>query len=83
MMENLSVLRKIKGVKPYTKQINKYEEKIFMEIVTSKHQLEMEGFVDLKAELMSALEELKKKQNEGKFFGRKVVKIPRREKIKR
>ena len=54
-----------------------------MEIVTSEHHLETEGVVDLKAELMSDIEELKKKQNEEQFFGRKVVKMPRRAEIKR
>ena len=65
MMKNLAPLRKIKRVKLnyktiYKEKFNKDEEKLFMEIVISEDHSEMEGVMDLKAELMSALEELKK-----------------------
>ena len=37
-------------------EISENEEKLFMETTTSEDDSEMEGVVDLKAELMSALE---------------------------
>ena len=37
-------------------EISENEEKLFMETTTSEDDSEMEGLVDLKAKLMSALE---------------------------
>ena len=41
-------------------EISEDEENIFMKTVTSEYDLDMEWVVDLKAELISALEEIQK-----------------------
>ena len=80
--ESCSLKENKKSTTIYKEKFNKYEEKLFMEIVTLEYHSQMEGVVDLKEELMSSLEELKK-LNEEQFFGRKFVKMLRRAEIKR
>ena len=41
-------------------EISEDEENIFMEIVTSEYDSDVEGEVDLKEEIISSLEELRK-----------------------
>ena len=66
----------------YKEKINKDEEKLFMEIVTWEDHSEMEGVVDLKAELMSALEELKKNRTKNNYLEEKLSKFQEEQKSK-
>ena len=50
---------------------------------TSDDESNVEGEVDLEAELISSLEEIKKMQNKEQIFERTIVKIQRRAEIKR
>ena len=58
------------------------EENIFMDIVTSENDSDMEGEVELKEELISALKELRKRRIKNKSLKEKLSKYQEEKKSK-